>query len=94
MNNNFILLEFNEEQQNFHYNKITNGVPEKEINTNGYKELFVCRNEEEANLFCDFLYVQFGLLDNKKLKFKEALHTLQNLSKFIDAYKLKRTSIK
>ena len=91
-----ILLEFNEELQDFHYNKITNGIPETKINTNGYKELFVCKDIDEANLFCEFLFEQFRLDEEKKpkLKIKVALHTLNNLTRFIDAYKFEEKNRK
>ena len=86
--NNYVLLEFNEEYQDFHYNQFIDGIPEREVDTNGYKKLLFFKDIEEANFFCDFLVIQFGLLDQdpKKLKIKDALHTLNNLTRFIGAY--------
>ena len=83
--NNQIILEFNEEIQGFHYNHIVNGKPQSPINTNGYQKLMVCRNCDEADLFTDFLHLQYRVKD-EKLTIYNALKTIENLCGFLAGY--------
>ena len=82
---NKIILEFNEEGQNFHYNHIVDGKPQSPVGTNGYEKLLLCRNCEEADLFADFLVYQYTKLD-QKITFYNAKHTINNLTEFIFNY--------
>lgn len=74
------ILEFNEVDQIFHFNNGRN----KE-NSFGYKTLKYCLNDYEATLFADFLQVQF-IETKKKVSFKEAKRTVENLEKFLSYY--------
>jgi hypothetical protein len=76
-----VLLEFNEEQQQLHYNSIKNNVPETKENQYGWKTLNVCENMHYAQLFADFLQVQY--LQNRKASFIELKKTVDNLNKFL-----------
>jgi hypothetical protein len=76
-----VLLEFNEEQQQLHYNSINNNVPETKENQYGWKTLNVCENMHYAQLFADFLQVQY--LQNRKASFIELKKTVDNLNKFL-----------
>lgn len=76
-----IILEFNEEQQLFHYNPIINNIPEREENTFGWKTLLYCIDQEESNLFSDFLFVQF-FQRNITITFDEIYYTTNNLVNF------------
>ena len=82
---NQIILEFNEEIKSFHYNHIIEGKPQSTPDTHGYKKLLVCRNCEEADMFADFLSVQF-ILCGKDLNHDLASSTIVNLIDFITAY--------
>jgi len=82
---NQIILEFNEEGQNFHYNHIVNGKPQSPIGTNGYEKLLICRNCEEAGLFADFIIYQYTKLD-EKITYYNARHTIKNLTQFLSIY--------
>ena len=76
-----VLLEFNEEQQQLHYNSVKNDVPESKENQNGWKTLNVCENMHYAQLFADFLHVQY--LENRKASFIELKKTADNLNRFL-----------
>lgn len=76
-----VLLEFNEEQQQFHYNYIVNNIAECKENQNGWKTLNVCENINYASLFADFLQVQY--LKNRKTSFIELQKTVDNLNRFL-----------
>ena len=80
-----ILLEFSEEQQEFHYNDIINGLPKTPENANGWRTLMICTNDYEASCFADFLRVQF--LFKRHAKFKELKDTVNNLTNFLSFYK-------
>ena len=75
------ILEFNEEQQMFHYNSVMDYVPKDEENKLGWKTLIVCKDDNEASLFANFLQVQF--LSRGVVKFNELEFTTNNLIKFI-----------
>jgi hypothetical protein len=75
------ILEFNEEDQMFHYNRVVDNVPQNKPNTNGYRELVVCINDEEASFFADFLHVQH--LKRCHTTFAELEYTIENLINFI-----------
>jgi hypothetical protein len=88
---NQVLLEFNESQQQFHYNCINNNVPESKENENGWKTLNVCENMYYAQLFADFLHVQY--LENGKAKFIELKKTVDNLNRFLSViYQIHNTN--
>lgn len=78
---NQVLLEFNENQQQFHYNDIVNGIPQSKENENGWKTLNVCENMHYAQLFADFLQVQY--VQNHKTSFIELKKTVDNLNRFL-----------
>ncbi len=75
------ILEFNEEQQMFHYNSVVDNAPKDEENRLGWKTLVVCKDDSEASLFADFLQVQF--LNRGVAKFSELEYTINNLTQFI-----------
>lgn len=76
-----VILEFNEEQQQFHYNCVNNNVPESKENENGWKTLNVCENMHYAQLFADFLQVQY--VQYRKASFIELKKTVDNLNRFL-----------
>jgi hypothetical protein len=79
------ILEFNEEQQMFHYNPIVNDVPKDAENRFGWQTLIVCDSEEQVRLFADFLYTQH--IKYKKATFVELERTILNLTRFLSFYK-------
>lgn len=76
-----VILEFNEEQQMFHYNDIINNAPKDAENRLGWKTLIVCESDKVATLFADFLQVQF--LADRKATFVELEKTINNLTRFL-----------
>jgi hypothetical protein len=80
-NMNQVLLEFNEEQQQFHYNYVVDGIPQSKENENGWKTLNVCANVQYASLFADFLQVQY--VEKRKASFIELEQTVDNLNRFL-----------
>ena len=76
------ILEFSEEQQQFHYNNGRNVE-----NSNGYKTLVGCEDDREASCFADFLFKQHLDGGNKArfATFKEMKATCDNLASFINA---------
>ncbi len=78
------ILEFNEEQQMFHYNDVINNAPKDAENRLGWKTLIVCESDKEASLFADFLQVQF--LAHRKARFVEMEKTLNNLTRFLSKF--------
>ena len=78
---NQVLLEFNEEQQQFHYNYVVDGIPQSKENENGWKTLNVCANVQYASLFADFLQVQY--VEKRKASFIELEQTVDNLNRFL-----------
>ena len=78
---NKVLLEFNEEQQQFHYNYVIDGISETKENQFNWKTLNVCENIHYAQLFADFLQVQY--LQNRKASFIELKKTVNNLNRFL-----------
>jgi len=76
------ILEFNEEQQRFHYNDIIDGISKTKENTYGWKTLVICKDDNEASLFAAFLQKQF-IERNIKLKFPEAEYTVKNICLFL-----------
>jgi hypothetical protein len=77
-----VILEFNEEQQMFHYNSVINNAPKDEENRLGWKTLIVADSEKEATVYADFLYTQF-LKEGKRAKFDELEKTAMNLKRFL-----------
>jgi len=75
------ILEFNEEQQQFHYNSVVNNVPTDQENRRGWQTLIVCKNMKEASAFADFLQVQH--LSKGFSKFNELEKTINNLTNFL-----------
>lgn len=49
------LIEWNEEQQGFFTNDVSNGKPEKRINTNGVMIVHACSNEKMASLIIEYI---------------------------------------
>ena len=82
-----VILEFNEEQQLFHYNSVINDIPQNPENQFGWRTLMYCENDKEAALFCDFMQVQ--LIERRVSKFDELKFTTDNLIKFINTIKKK-----
>ena len=80
------ILEFNEDQQLFHFNTIKNGQSVNPENTNGYKTLMFCKDSDEAILFSDFLDVQYRI-PGRKVSFNDCKRTIENLQKFISRYR-------
>lgn len=76
------ILEFNENQQAFHYNEIRNGIPHDEINSYEWKPLLTCKDDYQAGRIADFLERQF-IDRNIKLTVEEAIYTVANLHKFL-----------
>ena len=75
------ILEFNEEQQIFHYNSVVNNVPKDQEDRLGWKTLIICEDDNEASVFADFLQVQF-LSRGVAAKFDELEYTMNNLIRF------------
>ncbi len=78
------ILEFNEQHQQFHWNSVLQGVPISKENTNGYKTLMYCVDDNEANIFTSFLFALYMERD-KKLSFNEAEIVIKNLQSFLIA---------
>ena len=76
-----VILEFNEEQQMFHYNDVINNVPKDAENRLGWKTLTVCDSDKEASIYAGFLRVQF--LEDRKATFIELKKTVDNLTIFL-----------
>ncbi len=52
---NYTLVEWNQQQQIFHLNRVTNGVAFNEPNTCGYKTVLKCLNDEEAYPLIEYI---------------------------------------
>ena len=75
------LLEFNEDQQMFHFNNLENGVsvhPRQEPNTNEWQTL--C--EVKGDIFDVYqVYTSLNIKMNKKYTFKELITKINNNGK-------------
>lgn len=52
---NYTLLEWNQQQQIFHLNRVTNGVAFHKPGTCGYKTVLKCLNDEEAYPLIEYI---------------------------------------
>ncbi|MFN4249115.1 MAG: hypothetical protein ACK4EY_15415 [Flavipsychrobacter sp.] len=53
---NYTLLEWNQQQQIFHLNRVINGIADSEPGTCGYKTVLKCLNDEEAYPLIEYIY--------------------------------------
>lgn len=80
------LIEWNEEQQGFFMNNVTNGKPEKRINANGVMIVHACPNYKTAFLIIE--YVENYILKNSRkpiTTYKMTAH-IKALTKFAQAF--------
>ena len=80
-----VILEFNQEQQMFHYNPIINDSPKDQENRFGWRTLLICKDEKQASLFAEFLNVQH--LAKGEANYIDLKYTLYNLNQFLSYYK-------
>ncbi|OSZ78239.1 hypothetical protein CAP35_08240 [Chitinophagaceae bacterium IBVUCB1] len=52
---NYTLVEWNQQQQIFHMNRVINGVADHKPNTCGYKTVLRCLNDEEAYPLIEYI---------------------------------------
>lgn len=52
---NYTLVEWNQQQQLFHLNRVVNGVADNPPNTYGYKTVLKCLNDEEAYPLVEYI---------------------------------------
>lgn len=81
-----VIVEFNEDIQSLHLNPYRNGIPQNEQNTNGYKNLILCKNYESADLFCDFLFEQY-IKRSYKIGFNEAEYIVKNIVNLLEKHR-------